>query len=182
MIDRIFFKSLWNRVNIRGVTIIELCVAMAMTAVIVGVVFAAWNNFNRHVINHRRKSMLHGEIRQISKSIASQVRRSPGVLAWHSNGITYLSPNNNDTIVYEYYADKLLKNDAPVPVISQGAYISDFNVEEVEQCKENTDVTLLSITTTMADDFSNQMTISSTVAVKVTGDQEEEEELSGWNF
>ncbi len=168
----------------RGVTLIELMVALAMTAIMVSIIFAVWGNFGRHVIRQRRKSVLHAETRVVLESITSQLRRSPAVLAWHTSGITYVSPTKNDTIVYEFYADELLKNDAPVTLISQDAYITNFSVGEPEVSGEEKELTLLSVAITITDEFNNQISINSQVAVKIPGEDEEgeDEELSGWNF
>ncbi len=163
----------------------DLVVAIILTALVVTIIFALWGNLDRHVVEQRRKSVLHAEMRQILKSLSSQIRRSPEVLSWHSTGITYVSPNNGDTIVYEYYTDELMKNDVLVTLVSQNAYITDFSINKIElsDSNEESDLMLLSISLSMADDFSNQVTVSSQVAAKVTGEQEsEEEELSGWNF
>ncbi len=168
----------------RGTTIIDLIVAIVLTSIVVTIIFALWSNFDRHVVLQRRKSILHAEVRQILKSITSQVRRSPEVLAWHSTGITYVSPNNGDTIVYEYYTDELIKNDVLVTLISQAAYIYDFSIDEIDVSgsDEDPELTLLSISLSMADDFTNHVTVNSLVAVKVIGEQVEGEELTGWNF
>ncbi len=168
--------------NKNGITLIELIVAMAMTTIIIVIIFATWDNFNRHVFNQRRKSMLNDEIRQITEVLKSHLRRSPEVLAWHSNGITYVSPNNGDTLVYEFYDAELLLNDVSVPIISQKACISDFYIEEVDQMVtvENKDLTLLSVRITIEDEFDNQVTITFDVAAKVAGEQDAE--LDEWNF
>lgn len=172
-----------NKKEHRGVTIVELMMAMAMTVIVVSIIFAVWGNYHRHIIEQRRKSILQSEIKQVLGGLTSQIRRSPAVLAWHSTGITYVSPNNGDTIVYEYYTDELFKNDTPVHVTSQKAYISGFAVGKSEELSEDSELTLLSITLSMADDFANQVTVSSNIAAKVISEQEEEEDdLSKWNY
>lgn len=168
--------------NKNGITLIELIVALTMTTIIIVIIFATWDNFNRHVFNQRRKSMLNGELRQISEVLKSHIRRSPSVLAWHSNGITYISPNNGDTLVYEFYNEELLLNDTPVPIISQKAFISDFYIEDTDQAViiENKDLTLLSFKITLEDEFGNRVTLIFDVAAKVA--EEQGEELDEWNF
>ncbi len=167
-----------------GMTIIELMVAMAMTAIVVSIIAAVWINFTRHVVEQRRKSILHAELRQVLEGISSQVRRSPAVLACHSTGITYVSPNNGDTIVYEYYADELFKNDLPVTLISKDAFIHNFSIDESDPAEDGSDIILLTISLTIADDFGNQAGIRSQVAAKVIDvyAEDEDDELSGWNF
>ncbi len=171
-------------VHQQGVTIIELMVALAMTALMVSIIFALWGGFGRHVIKQRRKSILHSEIRVVLESLTSHIRRSPSVLAWHASGITYVSPSNDDTIVYEFYADELLKNDAPVTLISQEAYISNFSIEEVEIPVEEKEMTLLAVAISIVDEFGNYVSVRSQVAAKVIDEyaQEEDDELNGWNF
>jgi type II secretory pathway pseudopilin PulG len=168
--------------NNTGLTLIELIVAMAMTTIVIVIIFATWSNFNRRIINQRRKGMLNGEIRQISEVLKSHIRRSPAILAWHSSGITYVSPNGGDTVAYEFYNEELLLNDVPLPLVSQKAYISNFSIGEAEQTVivENKDLTLLSVKITIEDEFANQVTVDFDVAAKVA--EELEEDLGEWNF
>ena len=168
--------------NQHGITLIELIVALAMTTIIIVIIFATWDNFNRHVINQRRKSVLNGELRQISQVLKSHIRRSPAVLAWHPSGITYVSPNNGDTLVYEFYNEELLVNDTPMPIMSQKAFVSDFAVEEVDQTVivERKELTLLSFMIALEDEFENRVTVTFNVAAKIAGEQEQD--LDEWNF
>jgi len=169
--------------SIRGVTLIELIIAMVMTAALAGIVFVVWNNFNRHIINQNRKSQLQSEVRRFSGALISQIRRSPAVLAWHSSGITYVSPTKGDTVSYEFYADELLKNGSRVPVVSQAAYISEFLLSESAQnAVEQPDLTVLCITMTLSDDFSNDISINACVAAKVVKAGEGAEQSDSWNF
>jgi hypothetical protein len=166
-----------------GVSIVELMMAIAMTSVIITVILSTWNNFNRHVFSQRRKSILRTEIKLISSTLTSQLRRSPGVIAHHPSGITYISPNNRDTIVYEFYAEELLKNDKPIRFVAQNAYINEFVVEEAEQNIENNELKLLSLFIELMDEFDNRVSTNSTVAVKMLDEYEaEEDELNKWNF
>lgn len=173
-----------SQLNKNGVTLIELCVVIVMTTILVVIIFNTWTNFNTHVVNNKRKSLLHGEIRQVANSLKLRLRRSPGILSWHQSGITYISPIKGDTITYEYYYEELLKNDVPVPLVSQNAYISQFEIMEKEEFNEDHDFTILSLSITIADDFSNEINKEFAVAVKILSDQydDEDEELTKWNF
>ncbi len=169
--------------NNRGITLIELCVALSMVAIVLVLIFTSWTNFSTHVIKQRRKGMLNAEIDQISKVLVSGIRRSDGLLAWHSSGITYVTRNNSDTIVYEFYGDHLLKNDNPIAIISQRAHISDFIIEEVEQGVENEDMILLSISITIEDDFDNQVVVASNIATEVlVSDDDDDDDFNKWDF
>lgn len=165
-----------------GFTLIELVVAMSMTAIVVGILFVVWNNFTIHVIKQQRKSVLNAEVNRISQSITSQIRRSPSVLALHSNGITYISPFNSDTIGYEFFADVLLKNGKAVAVVSQSAHISDFTIVEKEGQIEGTGLSLLLLTITLSDEFDNEVSVTSQVAAKVKDRYESEEDFGKWSF
>ena len=84
--------------------------------------------------------------------------------------------------MYEFFAEELLKNDKPVPIASQSAYISEFNIEEKEGQIEGTGLTLLLLTITLSDEFDNQVTATSQVAAKVKSQYESEEDFGKWSF
>jgi len=169
-----------------GLTLIELCIAMAMTTIIIGIIFATWANFHKHITIQQRKSILYTEARQIADMLQSQIRRSPAVISWHQTGITFISSfdstaGNKDTVIYEYYSEELRKNDKPVLLISQNARIIDFKIEEdnENQIVENKYAKLLSILIIISDNFNNQVEIPFKVAVKIAKQEDEEEE---WEF
>ena len=116
--------------------LIELCVAMAMTALVIGIVFGVWGNISKHMIERQRKNMLYNEANQLCSRIASQLRRSPGVLTWQANGISFITPDSTDTISYEFSYNELKKNDALIAIVSQNAMIRDFAIKEVEASGE----------------------------------------------
>jgi len=166
-----------------GVSMVELMMAIAMTSVIVTVILSTWNNFNRHIFSQRRKNILQTEIKLISSTLVSQLRRSPGIIEHGSSFVKYIAPNNEDTIAYEFYTEELQKNGIPVRLIAQHAFISEFIIEEAEQNVENNEHKLFSVFIELTDEFDNKVSLNSTVAVKILVDYEvEEEELSRWNF
>lgn len=168
----------------RGVTLIELAVAISMSAIVVGVVFYAWNTINIHIINNSRKAVFEVEARRIAGSIVSQIRRSPEVISWHSNGITYISPDAGDTVTYEFFNQELKRNDTMLVNIAQKARITDFRIEPEESgtpSEGHFDV-LLHVMLSMEDDFDNRTDIRMDVAVKRPEEEDNKEGRDGWNF
>jgi hypothetical protein len=162
--------------------LIELCVAMAMTALVIGIVFGVWGNISKHMIERQRKNMLYSEANQLCSRIASQLRRSPGVLTWQANSISFITPDSTDTISYEFSYNELKKNDTLIAIVSQNAMIRDFAIEEVEASGEKSDMKLLSLSLSIADKFSNDYTASNAVAVRVLAPAKEKSDRNDWNF
>lgn len=167
-----------------GVQLIELVLATALTSIIIGIVFSAWHGFNAHVAKNQRKNQLVSENRLLANVLTAHIRKSPGIISWHPQGITYIDPyHTNDTIVYEYYNEELLKNDTLVPLVSSTAYVSNFEIECIEQYEnESIGGRLFSVTISLADDFLNQSSITSMVAAIVVEEATEDTELNKWNF
>lgn len=163
-----------------GATLIELTVAVAVSLMVIGTIFYAWNQLSRHIIVKRRAALFEAEARMIIGTIASQVRRSSQILAWHDRGITYLSPLTDDTITYDYYGEELLRNDTAVVPIAQNARITGFTVEADDLDDERACFNaLLHIRLTMEDDFGNTADYRMDVAVRRPMKEAEE---GGWNF
>ncbi|MBN1984307.1 MAG: type II secretion system protein [Chitinivibrionales bacterium] len=169
----------------RGFTLLELIVVMVMTSILTGTIFFAGQGFNRHVIRQNRKAMMHHELRMLSQSMASQLRRSPAVLAWHQRGITYVSPVAKDTVVFDFSSGQFLRNDTLVPVISTFASITDFTIESdmpSVQPPSNAALTLLRITITLSNTFLESYSMTTCTAAKVIKTEQSETDTDLWNF
>jgi hypothetical protein len=117
--------------------------------------------------------MFQAEAVRLSEAIATEIRKSPQVLSWKDNGITFLAANNADTITYEFANTALMKNAAPVSFIAPGAFVSRFVVESENQAGalDASKTMMLSISLTMQDNFGNSSVIPLQIRVNAPGDQ-----------
>jgi Tfp pilus assembly protein PilE len=158
----------------KGVMLIELMVAMAMSAVVIVMIFWAWTLFIKQTSSVKRRTFFHAETERISRTIASSLRRSPKVLDIGRDEITFIDPNSKDTIHYSFYGDSLYRNDTAVVMLAQSARVTDFSIEQEQRdpASEADDI-LLTISIGMKDDFNDESSIKT--EVKVIAPVEEEQ-------
>ncbi len=167
----------------RAVTIIELMIALALSGIVVSMVFFSWNYIMRHTTIHQRKALFQAEADRIAQSIMGAIKKSPEIIAVKSNGIVFLSSNGLDTIVYECVNGDFRKNDTTVPCNAQDARITRFTVETgiVDKGTNSTNSIVLSLSICLEDRFGNTSTIPLTVRAAVPPSRLED--IKGkWNF
>jgi prepilin-type N-terminal cleavage/methylation domain-containing protein len=166
----------------KGATLVELAVAMTISAILVGLVYMAWTYTTRHAIEGRRTAIFTKETQRIAERLAARIRTSPRVLSWHTHGVVFVSARNGDTLHYDFFDEQLLCNDTPVTTIAERARITELWIEAAETTShEPSETVLLSITLTMADDFGNTTTVTVEVAARVPP-QTESEGFDEWSF
>lgn len=156
-----------------GFSLLELLVAMALSGMVVTLVFFSWNHITHHTLTQRQKSMFQAEIVRVSEAIAAEIRKSPEVLSWKDNAITFIAPNGVDTVTYEQAYNGFMKNGAPLSLIVPGAFISQFMVapESPGDALDASKTVMLSISLTMQDNFGNSGVIPLQVRVNAPSDQ-----------
>jgi hypothetical protein len=166
-----------------GFTLVELAVAVSTSAIVIGTIFFGWTAINRHVAENQRKALFQLEARRVATTIASQIRRSPQVLAWYGSGITFISPTSADTLTYEWYGTEMRRNDTPLVVISPTARITDFSIEEESSGNSQAQFgVLLHIRMKMEDDFGNETAYLQDVAISPPREEDTKDKKKGWNF
>jgi type II secretory pathway pseudopilin PulG len=163
-----------------GTTLIELIVAITMSAIVVGTIFFAWNTISRHISVQSRKSIFEVEARRIIAEIGSDLRRTPRLLAWHTTGLTLIDPTTNDTVSYTFTSEELNRNDSPLVTIAPTAVVTDFEVE-AEEASEPAPYfnTLLHVHLRMEDRFGNVADHAVDIAVHAP---HQEDEKKRWNY
>lgn len=131
------FKSLYNEATAptqsnRGVTIIELIVALAMTATLSLSVYYFWNHINRHTTTYTDKALFSKEANRIITGIVTQIRSAKEVISFDYNAINFIS-KNGDTLAYKYDGDSLFLNDRSLSIISREARISQFEITDLNE-------------------------------------------------
>ena len=166
-------SSLKNNSPMPGFSLMELLVAMALSGMVVTLVFFSWNHITHHTITQRQKSMFQAEAVRVSEAIAGEIRKSPEVLSWKDNAITFIAPNGVDTVTYEQMYNGFMKNGTPLPLIVPGAFVSQFTVEPESPADalDASKTVMLSISLTMQDNFGNSSVIPLQLRVNAPSDQ-----------
>ena len=162
---------------------LELLIATMLGAMAATLVFFSWNYISQHTIMQQRKSMFQAEADRMAQAIALEIRKSPEVISWKDNSITFLSSTGSDTISYELSNGAFLKNNVPVPMIASGAFVSQFTIERENPSNalDASKTIMLSITLVMQDQFGNASTIP--VQVRANFQQDRQDSFTRkWNF
>lgn len=169
--------------NRRGVTIIELVVAMVVGATIISLMFGFWGGLNKHVFGGQKQNINQALLMNLSGKITTQLRKSPSVLAWHEHGITLIEYKTGDTLVYEFYENTLNLNDSIQVGPKEPLFVSDFSITSpIDELKEGK--AFLAINTSINDGRGRLYSAQSMVTVKMAKDNFDDkyESLSKWNF
>ncbi|MBD3393608.1 MAG: hypothetical protein GF410_16450 [Chitinivibrionales bacterium] len=168
----------------RGVTVLELMVAVTLGTVLVSMVYLAWSTIHGKAVRDRRADLFHSEALRLTTSISGQLRRSPRLLGWHGYGLSFVSAGTGDTLSYEWYGGKLLRNDTAIVLQSQASWVEQFDVSiEEEGWGPAGPLFLLRLAIAVKDSFDNETRIPSCVAVALpSGSGGETEAISPWNF
>lgn len=112
----------------RGITLVELTIAVAIATIVIMIVFYAWNSLNKHMGSSKHRTQIETEANRIGDMVSSHIRRSSAVLAWDESSISLINPNGTDTFNYYYRADTLYRNGTSLPVLVNDAKISSFTI------------------------------------------------------
>jgi type II secretory pathway pseudopilin PulG len=163
-------------------TLIELIVALAMSLIVMTIVFLSWNNISRHILVHKRKGELQTETQRLATALTNQIRKSPKILHWSANSITLLSGNGTDTVHYSYNGYELKRNGATISPSTPRSRITTFEFQKEfgADAMEVSDI-LLEFTFGMEDEFENSLEITHSIKIRDPGESYDNG-ISGWNF
>ncbi|MBN1309429.1 MAG: hypothetical protein JXA18_16030 [Chitinispirillaceae bacterium] len=152
-----------------GVTLLDLTVAIVLTAIVVSIVYAAWTQINRHTLTHQRRTALRGECSRVAEALSRRLRRAEEVLAWDRTSIRFILSGLHDTVTYSYNGETLEVNGRPLAFIAAGTSVNAFSIEN-----QNVDDVslpfLFRITVALATRQGETDTVSATVMVRRPGD------------
>ena len=169
-----------------GFTIVELMIALALSGIVMSLVFSSWKYISHYTVTQQRKALFQTEANRIAQLIASQIRKSPKVVLKSANSIVFLSPDGLDTIAYEWTSESFKKNNAEMWGDDRSARITQFLIE-----KENPGIELdsansimLLLTLGFKDRFDNESVFPLKVKAVVFPDQFDVKGRSAreWNF
>lgn len=120
-----------NRSLIKGVTVLELTVAVVLTSILVSIVYYTWNQINLHTTVQKRKAALHTECIRISRQITDRLRGARKVLKWDTDDISFVGASGSDTCSIAFRVPSLSVDDAPVRPQLPKTEMSLFSIENL---------------------------------------------------
>ncbi|MDG5816211.1 prepilin-type N-terminal cleavage/methylation domain-containing protein [Chitinispirillales bacterium ANBcel5] len=154
-----------------GVSIIELTVAMAISAVLLSILFYTWNTFNFQIAQRDHVYSLRDETIRIAEEITTNIRRTPSVLDYSLNSIRFISPTHGDTVEYRFDGEQLSRNGKTVTNRAYGGEITSFEIRG-HNTQIGSEHILLEILLTSSDRRDNRDTVRSIVGSKTVGDDD----------
>jgi len=166
----------------RGVTLIELITGMVISTLILSMLILSWRLMTRQISGGRRKTMLESELSRFSRGLVGQIERSPAVINWDENGISFVHRRTLDTLSYRFYNDAFTRNEVPVTFIVPTMRITDFTFSSEESTfgSAGTEI-LITLVVAAADDFDNRARFDHTIMITHPG-EDPASSSDGWNF
>ena len=116
----------------RGVTLIELMIAIAMTTFVVGAVLMAQKYGHAQITNSRRAGLFTFEFDAALARMQREIRSSPQVLIVEGvSDFSLISKLNGDTVRYTNSITGLLRNDMPILFPGSNGMLSSVQVVEI---------------------------------------------------
>ncbi len=117
-----------------GYSMVELVVAIFLSALVVTLIVYTWSGLTRHVYTTDRSSRLHAAADRIITAVSTGIRRSRVVLSFGDREVVYVSQEAGDTVSYRLnYDSTLLCGDVPVHIGVEGARVGEFGVRRVDE-------------------------------------------------
>jgi prepilin-type N-terminal cleavage/methylation domain-containing protein len=154
----------------RGLTLPELIVAMSINTIIFLLIFSLWLAINRHVIGRQRHEILLSEARATSRSVVAMVQRSPLILYYDQDSISFISALDGDTNAIAYRDGQLLVGGEPIRLAAQTARIAAFSVENDEELTPQSmpgSTRLLRLTLTYRNAFRDSTSLALNATVRL---------------
>lgn len=154
----------------RGVTLVELLAAMAISAIVIGLVFYSWQSFERYTIKNNQRSEFLSEVDRIAQNVTASVTRSSQVYIWDEHSIVCAGTReaDADTLHYAVIDSMLSCNGRPLTTTASSLRVFGFDIAESPDRISQSPGTLLQITITARDRFGNATTLTRKAYVQKT--------------
>jgi type II secretory pathway pseudopilin PulG len=163
------------------VTMLELIVAIFVSAIAVAMIMRTWTGLSQHIYRNERRAHVRVSADRISEALASELRKAHTVLAWNSGEIAFEAASG-DTVRYTHDGATLLRNETPVYVSSPGGYVSEFEVSRSRDAgyltEREQEQVLLRVKLTVEDSLENSADAQVEVSVRAVPGAEG----WGWGF
>ncbi len=120
----------------RGVTLLELLIAMTMAVTITGAVLFAWNHYSISLIEQRRSRISYNEAYTLGDYLVKRIRRSNKVMSVDPSSITLINEAARDTFQLSLNDTALCIDREPKLHIISDIVIDDFRFELLDENSE----------------------------------------------
>jgi hypothetical protein len=162
---------------------LELVVAMFLSATVVALVVLSWSGFSRHMATQERMSLLGAAAQRVAGALATEMRRASTVLSLDDHAIRVVDGRSGDTLSYELSEGAgLLRNGLPVYAGTRSGRVFGFDLSAAagEGAPVGTPV-LLSIALRLCDGVRCSTAVSVEVQIPAPAG-EGWRSGGGWNF
>lgn len=154
-----------QRSNSRGVTLVELTVAVVLSTFVAASVLFTWNHLNRYTTTQERRTALQTECNRIITQITTQLRRAEYIIRFDRSSLQFTIGNPIDTITYNATAGALEYKGTPISYTLNGTRVDIFSVENVNAAGDE-EAYLFNLTLRLAHLSGDTASATATVFVK----------------
>ncbi len=148
-----------------GLTLLELMVSISVSAIVITLALSSWNYLNKHILYQESKRTVRGETARVAEEIALKLGRTPGLLRFTDNSVTFIEQNGGDTLEYAFTDETYItKNGVPMYFGVQGGSITSFSLRNT--AAGDSEYLLLEVTVSSKDTRGNRDTCRVIVNVK----------------
>lgn len=123
-------KVLQSKTIEGGVTLVELTIAVALSAVLAASVFFTWNYLTRHTTIQNRRTAIRAEGNRITNQLSLQLRRAESIINLDNSSIQFTVNNRADTISYVFSGSEMTYNQQPISFTIPAIEVSNFTITD----------------------------------------------------
>ena len=117
--------------NNRGITLIELSVAVILTSIVITIVYASWNHLVFYTSLQKRRSSLQTECSRISDLLIMKLHHAETIIRWSSDDIQFTVTDPADTLHYSFDGSSLNCNGKPMQLLLPSTTVNRFLIENI---------------------------------------------------
>jgi Tfp pilus assembly protein PilE len=113
----------------RGVTLIELAVAMMSASILISIVFFTWNQITRSTTIRQRRTALQSECSRVARLITGQIQKADAVLQYDRNSIRLVTREAKDTVTFSLNGTTIERDNTPLSFTLPDVTVDVFSFE-----------------------------------------------------
>jgi hypothetical protein len=107
----------------------ELVVVIALSTIIVGMVFTTWKFVETHIGRQKRISLFLTQADRSTQRVVTEIKRASIIIEWDRTSIRFVADNRNDTVTYRFTGEELMRNDTALTPGLPGMRLMNFTID-----------------------------------------------------